>query len=128
MQVTEFLFSLTKTQSGNVTSDGNCITGHVSVSQEKQVKDKAEVFLTKVPQNIDELLLYTSEKIKQLTIINIIHKPKDERKFCVYCLSKGHNISSCSYMPQRSEVSKKSVRKKHVVHTVLKKQTTIVGI
>lgn len=49
---------------------------------------QTEVFMTKVPQNSDELLVYTQEQIKELNINNIIHKPEEKRKCCVYCMSK----------------------------------------
>lgn len=66
------------------------------VVQEKSVEEESKVFVTKVPQDIDQLLSYMQQKIEQLVYENIrvILRAEKAINYCVYC-RKRHNVAVC---------------------------------
>lgn len=67
--------------------------------QEKPVEQESKVFVTNVPQDIDQSLSYTQQKIELFIFSlrvygNVISRPEKAINYCVYC-RKEHNVAIC---------------------------------
>lgn len=58
--------------------------------------------VTKIPENSNEILIYTVEKIKELTQKHIISKPVEPRNYCVFCRSN-HNVLECKALLEKDK-------------------------
>ncbi|BFZ19768.1 hypothetical protein BsWGS_22807 [Bradybaena similaris] len=72
------------------------------VIQEIPVSQESKPLVIKVPQDSDQLLLYTQQKIEQLVYENEISKPKTLKNFCLYC-KRLHNLTECEMRRVMSE-------------------------
>ncbi|BFZ16890.1 hypothetical protein BsWGS_19929 [Bradybaena similaris] len=78
------------------------------VIQEIPVSQESKPLVIKVPQDSDQLLLYTQQKIEQLVYENEISKPETLKNLCLFC-KRQHNMTECE---RRREISESNTTKK----------------
>ncbi|BFZ10050.1 hypothetical protein BsWGS_13089 [Bradybaena similaris] len=71
------------------------------ICQEKPVRQDPEVAEIKIPSNSHELLVYTENRIKELTEKHLISQPLQLQNYCVFC-QDSHNVSACPKLPRSS--------------------------